>query len=76
MPQAGVDAREQHAQGQAPVALDDPDPDRVVGGAPERHGGRAIAIDDPLHLAEPEGEHLLDVGEDLARPHDASGPVP
>ena len=53
--------------GQRSVALDQRDPDRVVGDPPERHGLRPVAVDDPLQLAEPERQHLGDVGEHLAR---------
>jgi hypothetical protein len=65
--QASVEAGEQDAQRERPLALDHPDPDRVLGRAPERDRGGAVPIEDALELAEPEGEHLDDVGEDLAR---------
>ena len=65
--QAGVDAREQHPQRQRTVAGDQPDARGVIRDPTERHRRPTFAVHDPLQLAQPEGEHLGHVGEDLAR---------
>ena len=72
-----VDPGEQHPQRQRPVTIDDPEPEAVVGRPPEWHGVGAGPVDDAFHLAQPEGQHLLDVRQDLARPprRFRSGPV-
>ena len=62
-----VDPGEQHPQRQRPVTIDDAEPEAVVRGPPERHGVGSGPVDDALQLAQPEGQHLLDVRQDLAR---------
>ncbi len=65
--QARVHPVEQHPQRQRPIALDAAEPQRIVRHAPE--GGRSWrAVDHSLELAQPERQHLGDMGEDLARP--------
>src|SRR5260221_107128 len=61
----GPDPGDEPADGQRPVALDDPDPERVLLGTPVR-GGFGSA-EDALDLADPVRQHLLAVGEHLAR---------
>ena len=60
------DASEEFPHGQRPVALDDRQPHVVRGDAPERFRTRRH-VHDPFSLAEPIGEHLAQVGEDLPR---------
>ena len=65
--QPSVDPREQHPQRQRSVAGDQPDARGVIRDPAEWHRSPALAVHDPLQLAEPEGEHLGDMGKDLAR---------
>lgn len=62
----GGDPRFKLGDRQGPVPADDGDPAFVGGDPPERFGAR-LRGDDPLDLAEPIGEHLHEVGQDLGR---------